>query len=103
MPVSLSDAGMASPTARMASMTSSQGMALVTPARAISAQERALTAPMTLRLTQGTSTSPATGSHTSPRVLLRAMAQAWVIWKGVPPITCTSAAAAMPEAEPTSA
>ena len=87
LPVSRSEAGKASPTARMASMTSSQGMALSTPDRAISAQDRALTAPITLRLTQGTSTSPATGSHTSPRVLDRAMAQAWAIWPGVPPIT----------------
>ena len=87
LPVSRSEAGKASPTARMASMTSSQGMALSTPDRAISAQDRALTAPITFRLTQGTSTSPATGSHTSPRVLDRAMAQAWAIWLGVPPIT----------------
>ena len=84
-------------------MTSSQGMALSAPDRAISAQDRALTAPITLRLTQGTSTSPATGSHTSPKVLDKAMAQAWAICSPVPPITCTSAAAAMPEAEPTSA
>ena len=87
----------------MASITSSQGMALSTPDRAISAQDRAFTAPITLRLTQGTSTSPATGSHTRPRVLDRAMAQAWAICSGVPPITDTRAAAAMPEAEPTSA
>ncbi|CAN3961614.1 hypothetical protein LLOABG_LLOABG_04450, partial [Dysosmobacter welbionis] len=33
-------------------------------ARAMSAALTAFTAPMTFRLTQGTSTSPATGSHT---------------------------------------
>ena len=48
------------------SITSSQGIPPSSPARAMSAQDMALTAPITLRFTQGTSTSPATGSHTSP-------------------------------------
>ena len=87
----------------MASMTSSQGIALSTPDRAISAQDRALTAPITFRLTQGTSTSPATGSHTRPIRFWRAVAQAQAICSGVPPSRATRAAAAMAEAEPTSA
>ena len=84
-------------------MTSSQGMGLPTPARASSAAVRALTAPMTLRLTQGSSTSPATGSHTRPIRFWRAVAQAQAICSGVPPSRATRAAAAMAEAEPTSA
>ena len=87
----------------MASMTSSQGMTFSTPARASSAAVRALTAPMTFRLTQGTSTSPATGSHTSPSRFWRAVAQAAAICSGEPPSRETSAAAAMAEAEPISA
>ena len=87
----------------MASMTSSQGIWFTSPDRAISAQTSALEAPITLRLTQGTSTSPATGSHTRPRMLDSAMAQAWAICTAVPPMRWVMAAAAMPEAEPTSA
>ena len=49
------------------------------PASAISAALTALTAPMTLRLTQGTSTSPATGSQTRPIRFFSAMATAWPI------------------------
>ncbi len=63
----------------MASITSSQGMPPSSPARAMSAQDMALTAPITLRFTQGTSTSPATGSHTSPSTFCSAMAQAAAI------------------------
>ena len=87
----------------MASITSSQGMAQVTPAKAISAAVRAFTAPITFRFTQGTSTSPATGSHTSPIRFWRAAAQACAICSGAPPMRDTRAAAAMAEAEPTSA
>ena len=65
-PVSRKSAGSASPISPIASMTSSTGMRLVMPATAMFAALTALTAPMTLRLTHGTSTSPATGSQTSP-------------------------------------
>ena len=49
------------------------------PARAMSAQLTAFTAPMTFRLMQGTSTNPATGSQTRPMRFFRAMAQALAI------------------------
>ena len=62
-----------------------------------------MTVPETLRLMQGISTNPATGSHTSPIWFLSAMAQAWALWDGVPPISSTTAAAAIAEAEPHSA
>ena len=64
------------PTSPMASMTSSTGMRLSTPASAMSATLTAFTAPMTFRLTQGTSTSPATGSQMSPIRFFSAMATA---------------------------
>ena len=73
------------------------------PASAIWAADRASMAPMTLRLTQGTSTRPPTGSHTSPSRFFTAMAQALAIISPVPPIRNTRAAAAMAAAEPTSA
>ena len=47
-------------------MASSAGMKLVMPANAISAAKRACIALPPLRLMQGTSTNPATGSHTNP-------------------------------------
>ena len=52
---------------------------------------------------QGISTSPATGSHTSPSWLLMAMAQASAHCPGEPPISSARAAAAMAEALPHSA
>ena len=58
---------------------------------------------MTFRFTQGTSTRPATGSHTRPSRFFRAMARAWPIWSGVPPRKSTRAPAAMAAAVPTSA
>ena len=91
------------PTTPMASMTSSQGMTPLMPHRAMSAQLMAFTAPMTLRFTQGASTSPATGSHTRPITFCRAMAQAAAICAPSPPMAYTSAAAAIAEAEPISA
>ena len=45
---------------------SSKGIVAEMPARAISAQVRATLTPVALRLTQGTSTRPATGSQTRP-------------------------------------
>ena len=94
---------MESPTARMAWMHSSAGILLSIPARAISAAVKAMAMPETLRLIQGISTRPATGSHTSPSWFLMAMAQAWADWAGVPPHSSTRAAAAIAEAEPHSA
>ena len=73
------------------------------PARAMSAQLTAFTAPMTFRLTQGTSTNPATGSQTRPMRFLRAMAQAWAICWPLPPRRATRAPAAMALAVPISA
>ena len=73
------------------------------PARAMSAALMAFTAPMTLRLTQGTSTRPATGSHTRPMRFFRAMATAWPICWPVPSRRATRAPAAMAEAVPISA
>ena len=84
-------------------MTSSTGMRLSIPASAISAAEIAFTAPMTLRLTHGTSTRPATGSHTRPIRFLSAIATAWPICSFVPPRSDTSAPAAMADAVPISA
>ena len=55
------------PTFFMASTTSSKGITLVIPASAISLHSTALTAPMALRLRQGHSTSPATGSPPTPK------------------------------------
>lgn len=51
----------------------------------------------------GISTSPATGSHTSPRIFLRVIATAESIISGVPPASSTTAAAAIAAAEPHSA
>ena len=91
------------PTRRMATMTSSAGMRLEMPARASSAAMKAMAAPAALRLMQGISTSPATGSQTSPSWLFRAMATASSSIWGVPPESSTRAAAAMAAALPHSA
>ena len=101
--VSLRAVGMVSPTFFMAQMTSSAGMALSIPARASSAATKAPATPEALRLMQGISTSPATGSQTRPRIFFRAMATAWEIMAGVPPASSVMAAAAMAAAEPHSA
>ena len=87
----------------MQSMTWSTGTRLSMPARAMSAALTAFTAPMTFRFTQGTSTSPATGSQARPSRFFRAMATAWPICSGVPPRRSTRAPAAMAAAVPTSA
>ena len=73
------------------------------PAIAMSATLTAFTAPMTFRFTQGTSTSPATGSQTSPIRFFSAMATAWPICWPSPPRRATSAPAAMADAVPISA
>ncbi len=87
----------------IAPITSSHGIRLVTPASAISAATRELDAPIALRLTQGTSTKPATGSQTRPSMFFNVMANASEHCCGVPPAISTIAAAAIPAAEPTSA
>ena len=84
-------------------MTSSVGMRDSIPARASSAAESAFIAPATLRLTHGTSTSPATGSHTRPIMFFSAIASACAICCGLPPCRYTSAAADIAAAEPISA
>ena len=94
---------MASPTFFMARMVSSAGMALPMPASASSAATKAPATPEALRLMQGISTRPATGSHTRPRMFFRAMATASLAWAGVPPASSTMAAAAMAAALPHSA
>ena len=74
-----------SPTSRMASTTSSGGTAERMPASARSALDMAIIAPAALRLTHGTSTSPATGSHTRPSRILIAIAAAWQTASALPP------------------
>ena len=103
MPVSRRSLLIALPTSAIASMTSSAGMCPTTPANAMSAAETAFMAPMTLRLMQGISTRPATGSQTRPSRFVSAMANASAHCSAVPPLMSTSAAAAMPLAAPTSA
>ena len=73
------------------------------PARAMSAAATAITAYTPFRLTQGTSTRPATGSQARPRVFFSASAAASAHCWGEPPITSVSAAAAMAAAVPHSA
>ena len=94
---------MAAPTSAIASMTSSAGICPTTPASAMSAADTAFTAPITLRLMQGSSTSPATGSQTRPSRLVSAIANASAQASAVPPFRSVRAAAAMPLAAPTSA
>ena len=94
---------MASPTFFMAQITSSAGMALPMPARLSSAATKAPATPAALRLMQGISTRPATGSHTRPRIFFSAMATASATCRGVPPQSSVMAAAAMAAALPHSA
>ena len=87
----------------MASITSSAGITLFIPAIDISAAITAFNAPAAFLFTQGTSTSPATGSQARPSIFLIAKAQEFIIISGVCPIRYAAAAAAMPAAEPISA
>src|SRR5436309_1322260 len=57
----------------MVSITSSAGIANVIPAIAISMAASAMAAPVALRKTHGSSTSPPSRSHTRPSVLHRAL------------------------------
>src|SRR5690606_16618887 len=79
------------------------GIRLVTPAKARSAETIAKEEPAALRLTHGTSTSPATGSQTSPNIFFNVIANASEHCCGDPPAISTIAAAAIAPAEPTSA
>ena len=101
--VSRSSMGRRRPTSPMASITSSTGMRLSMPAKAISAAATAFTAPTTLRLMHGTSTSPATGSQARPSRFFNAIATAWHSCSDVPPRRHTRAPAAMADALPISA
>ena len=87
----------------MASSISSKGMSWGTPLRAISAATKALATPAALRLWQGYSTRPPTGSHTSPSIFIITVEAASRDCWGVPPISSTAAEAAMAAATPTSA
>lgn len=82
---------------------SSAGIMLTHPAKAKSAETKALAAPIALRLTHGTSTKPAIGSQTKPNKLLIAIDNASAHCYGVPPAASTAAAAPIAEALPTSA
>ena len=64
---------------------------------------KALPEPIAFLITQGISTSPATGSQTKPNKLLIANAIACPDASGDPPKIATAAAAAIADAEPTSA
>ena len=94
---------MSLPTLLIAPTTSSNGIILEIPARAMSAANTAFAAPIALRFIQGHSTSPATGSHTSPSMFLTAIAAALNEAAGDAPQSSASAAAAIADAEPISA
>ena len=84
-------------------MLSSAGMTVEQPASASSAETKATATAEALRFTHGTSTSPATGSQTSPSRFWIADATAQDACAGVPPASSTIAAAAIAAAEPVSA
>src|SRR5690625_708600 len=87
----------------MASIHSSAGITLVHPASAMSAEIKALPAPIAFLLTQGTSTKPAIGSQTRPSKLDIAIDIACALCSALPPAASTAAAAPMADALPTSA
>ena len=101
--VSFKETGIIRPISSNASMTSSGGITLFTPAKAISAAVMAMTEKIPLRFTQGTSTKPATGSQASPRIFFIARANACNTSSFVPPANSVTAAAAIAAAEPHSA
>ena len=101
--VSFNAIGKDKPILYIAFITSSGGITLSTPAKAISAAAIAFDAPAAFLFMHGTSTSPATGSHESPSMFLSAIAIAFAACLALPPNSSTSAAAAIPLAEPTSA
>ena len=73
------------------------------PLSTLSALVRAFAAPAAFLDWQGTSTSPAIGSQTRPSIFDSAIDAASRLCCGVPPNIATAAAAAIAEAEPTSA
>ncbi|KRL24095.1 hypothetical protein FC37_GL000683 [Lactobacillus gallinarum DSM 10532 = JCM 2011] len=87
----------------MASIHSSAGITLVHPASAMSAEIKALPAPIAFLLTQGTSTKPAIGSQTRPSKLDIAIDIACALCSALPLAASTAAAAPMADALPTSA
>src|SRR5699024_5603773 len=101
--VSRSAEGIVCPILYIASITSSVGIRDVTPANAISAEIIAFEAPAALRLTHGTSTRPATGSHTNPSMFFRLIANASADCCGVPSAITPVDAALIATADPTSA
>ena len=101
--VSRREAGSDAPTDLRAETTSSNGSGFSTPERASCAALTALATPMALRFWQGYSTSPRTGSQTRPSRLPIAVEAASRASSGVPPRSSTRAAAAIAEADPTSA
>ena len=95
---------MSRPVWRIVSMQLSSGMKCPpSPLSASEAAETALIAPSAFRSMQGTCTSPAAGSQVIPRWCSSAISAAFSIWALVPPSAAQSPAAAMAEAEPTSA
>ena len=74
-----------------------------TPESARFAAHTAFATPTIFRYTHGTSTSPSTGSHTSPNRFMPAKPAASAQASGVPPARSHSAAAAIALAEPHSA
>ena len=80
-------AGIGEVIAASASISGAEGgcQAEIGSASAIWEETTALTAPETLRLIQGTSTSPATGSQVSPSIFFNASAAAWRISSVLPP------------------
>lgn len=102
--VSLYFSRMSSPVWRMVSIQLSSGMKWVpSPCSASEAAETALIAPSPLRSMQGTCTKPLTGSHVMPRWCSSAISAAFSTWALVPPSAAHRPAAAIAEAEPTSA
>ena len=87
----------------MACTTWSNGTRLATPESASCADEKAAATPMAFLAWQGTSTSPPTGSHTSPSRFDMASDAAVRACSGEPPMSWAHAAAAMAAALPTSA
>src|SRR5699024_12513253 len=102
-PVSLRAEGIVLPMRYIAPITSSQGIRLVTPASAKSADIIARGDPPAFLFTQGTSTSPATGSQTRTSIFFKVRANASADRAGLPPAITTIAADAIAPAEPTSA
>jgi hypothetical protein len=83
--VSLKLSGKALPTLRIASMTSSGGITDLIPAKAMSAQSDARETKVPFLFIQGTSTNPATGSHTKPIKDFIVKTAAWAEASGLPP------------------